>query len=64
MICPLKFNSNTLNVDGVKNCSTYRDVCKCEKKECEWWIELTKQCVVAEIATSLYGIERDGVGNA
>lgn len=62
MICPLKFNSNTLNVDGVK--STYRDACKCEEKECAWWAEKDKQCAILEISDSLYGIEREGIGNA
>jgi len=61
MICPLKFNSNTLNVDGVK--STYRDACRCEEKECAWWCVKDQKCAIPDIANGIYDIWADGIKN-
>ena len=51
MICPLKFNSNMLNVDGVKR--LYRDACKCEEKKCAWWFKKDEKCAILDISASL-----------
>ncbi|MCD6489490.1 MAG: hypothetical protein J7K20_02030 [Thermodesulfobacterium sp.] len=34
-ICPLKFNSKTLDADG----NVKEECCKCEKEYCAWWIK-------------------------
>jgi len=40
MICPLKFNSNTLDKDG----AVLKDQCQCEEKECALWEIYTGTC--------------------
>lgn len=38
MICPLKFNTNTLTGGNVIN------TCPCEREECAWWSEYFARC--------------------
>jgi len=59
MICPLKFNSETLDLDG--NIYLPKDhgvsICKCEEKKCAWWDIREGRCAILEISDSIYAIE-------
>lgn len=46
--CPLKFNANTIDVDGCVRIQANA----CEEESCAWWIERTKECAVKLIAVA------------
>ena len=52
MICPLKFNSVTLDKDGSWRIGS----CDCEKRECGWWNERFEMCSIV-VDAYLKGIE-------
>lgn len=52
MICPLKFNSNTIDADG----NSRSHSCLCELQDCAWWNEYFGKCSIA-IDSYLKGIE-------
>ncbi len=45
-ICPMKFNSNTLDRDGEHSTVT----CLCEQDRCAWFDQATQSCAVPLIA--------------
>lgn len=52
MICPLKFNSNTLDEDG-NLVGTALGVCQCEIEGCAWWSGKDEKCAILDISSSL-----------
>lgn len=44
--CPLKFNSKTIEADGVVRKMT----CECEEEKCGWWLANAKSCAVSRVA--------------
>ena len=54
MICPLKFNSMTLNANGVRK----ENACKCEEEECAWWNPYYGKCA-AVVDAYLKGIAQE-----
>jgi len=41
-VCPLKFNSNTLDKDG----EHLKDTCRCEEEDCALWESHTGTCAL------------------
>lgn len=46
MICPLKFNSNTIDADG----NLQENQCQCEREDCELWEANTGTCSLHTLA--------------
>jgi len=47
--CPLKFNSKTIEADGVVGKLT----CECEEEKCSWWLANAKCCGIARVAQGI-----------
>ena len=47
--CPLKFNSKTIEADGVVKKLT----CECEEGKCGWWLANTKCCAIYKVAQGI-----------
>ncbi len=46
MVCPLKFNSSTLDADG----AFLVTACQCEREDCQLWEAFTGTCSLQTLA--------------
>jgi hypothetical protein len=53
LICPMKFNSRTLEPDGFVK----KETCLCDEAECGWWRPATDMCSVANLVEVVNKLE-------
>ena len=53
LICPIKFNSRTLEPDGFVK----KESCLCDEENCSWWRPATNLCAVANLVEVINKLE-------
>jgi hypothetical protein len=53
LVCPLKFNSKTLESDGYVK----KETCQCDEDNCSWWRPATNLCAVANLVEVVNKLE-------
>ena len=53
MICPMKFNAHTLDVEG--DCLRLANIC--EENDCAWYDEKNECCIIRTLATNISNIK-------